>query len=94
MQYLALNALMKKFNKKSQTKCGFSVLGFPCNQFGLQEPGKGEEEIRNGLEHVRPGNGFKPKFPMFEKIHVNGPDEDKMYTFLKVMMVSTKFTLT
>lgn len=84
MQYLTLNALMKKFNKRNQTKCGFTVLGFPCNQFGLQEPGTNAYELKNGLKFVRPGHGFKPKFPIFGKIDVNGEKEHKLYTFLKV----------
>ena len=84
MQYLTLNALMKKFNKRNQTKCGFTVLGFPCNQFGLQEPGTNAYELKNGLKFVRPGHGFKPKFPIFGKIDVNGKKEHKLYTFLKV----------
>uniref|UniRef100_A0A8C5HXU9 Glutathione peroxidase n=2 Tax=Gouania willdenowi TaxID=441366 RepID=A0A8C5HXU9_GOUWI len=61
---------------------GFTVLGFPCNQFGKQEPGQ-NSEILNGLKHVRPGGGFVPNFPMFEKGDVNGADEQAVYTFLK-----------
>ena len=63
--------------------CGFSVLEFPCNQFGYQEPGT-NQEILNGLKYVRPGNGFQPNFPFFEKVEVNGDKEDRIYTFLKV----------
>jgi glutathione peroxidase-family protein len=64
--------------------CGFTVMGFPCNQFGLQEPGDTPEEILNGIKYVRPGNGFVPAFPMFEKGDVNGAKENPMYTHLKV----------
>lgn len=58
------------------------MLGFPCNQFGLQEPGK-NSEILKILQHVRPGNGFVPNFPLFEKIEVNGNSEHPLFTFLK-----------
>jgi glutathione peroxidase len=59
------------------------VLGFPCNQFGLQEPGGTGEEILNGIRHVRPGNDFKPKIKLLRKIDVNGKNEHPLYTFLK-----------
>lgn len=61
---------------------GLTVLGFPCNQFGKQEPGQ-RHEILPGLKHVRPGNGFVPNFLLFEKGDVNGKDEQEVYTFLK-----------
>ena len=83
-QYLHLNALMKEFST-GKYKCGFSVLAFPCNQFMYQEPGANSKEILNGLKFVRPGNGFQPQFPLFQKIQVNGKDEDQIYTFLKVI---------
>ena len=80
-QYHNMNALMVRY---SQGKCGFQVLGFPCNQFGKQEPGANAEEILNGLKYVRPGNGFVPNFPMFKKRDVNGKTEDQIYAFFKV----------
>lgn len=58
------------------------ILGFPCNQFGLQEPGIGKE-ILNGISHVRPGGGFEPKMTIFKKTEVNGKGESHIYTFLK-----------
>ena len=58
------------------------LLGFPCNQFGLQEPGVGEE-ILNAIEYVRPGGGFKTAVTIFEKTQVNGDGEDPIFTFLK-----------
>ncbi|KAF3815431.1 hypothetical protein GH733_016813 [Mirounga leonina] len=61
---------------------GVVVLGFPCNQFGKQEPGK-NSEILSGLKHVRPGGGFVPNFQLFEKGDVNGEKEQKVFTFLK-----------
>jgi len=75
-QYLGLNALQEEFKE-------FQVLGFPCNQFWLQEPGANGTEIMNSLKYVRPGNGFAPKFPLFEKIEVNGEAEHPLYTYLK-----------
>lgn len=83
-QYPHLNALMKEFST-GKYKCGFSVLAFPCNQFMYQEPGANSKEILNGLKCVRPGNGFQPNFPLFQKIKVNGKNEDPIYTFLKVI---------
>lgn len=61
---------------------GLTILGFPCNQFGKQEPGQ-RQEILPGLKHVRPGNGFVPNFLLFEKGDVNGKDEQAVFTFLK-----------
>ena len=59
------------------------MIGLPCNQFGKQEPGKNGTEILNCLKHVRPGDGFEPKFPLTQKIDVNGKDEHPLYTYLK-----------
>lgn len=64
--------------------CGLRIVGFPCNQFGYQEPGENKYEIMNGLKYVRPGHGFVPNFSLFEKRDVNGKDEDEIYTFFKV----------
>jgi len=58
------------------------VAAFPCNQFGLQEPGE-NHELMNGLKYVRPGYGFVPNFQVFAKLEVNGEKEHPMYTFLK-----------
>lgn len=71
-----MNALQTKFKD-------FKVLGVPCNQFGLQEPGDNGTEILNSLKYVRPGGGFEPNFELTEKIDVNGPNEHPLYTFLK-----------
>uniref|UniRef100_F6X863 Glutathione peroxidase n=1 Tax=Ciona intestinalis TaxID=7719 RepID=F6X863_CIOIN len=73
-QYPLFNAL--------QELEGVTVLGFPCNQFGLQEPGA-NSEILKILEHVRPGGGFQPNFPMFEKLEVNGENAHPLFKFLK-----------
>jgi glutathione peroxidase len=71
-----MNALQNRFKD-------FRILGVPCNQFGLQEPGDNGTEILNSLKYVRPGGGFEPNFQLTEKIDVNGPSEHPLYTFLK-----------
>ena len=82
-QYPGLNALIQAF-PPGRYRCGFSIMAFPCNQFMHQEPGTDYKEIFSGLIFVRPGYGFKPLFPLFQKIEVNGKNEDQIYTFLKV----------
>ncbi|XP_067876853.1 glutathione peroxidase 3-like isoform X1 [Heterodontus francisci] len=77
INYHKLNALMDKLSQSS-----FTVLGFPCNQFGQQDPEKDDETL-NVLKFVRPGGNFVPKFPIFGKIEVNGEKEHPLYTFLK-----------
>ncbi|KAG8438928.1 hypothetical protein GDO86_005204 [Hymenochirus boettgeri] len=77
MQYLELNALQDELRDSELV-----ILGFPCNQFGLQEPGR-NDEILNGLKCVRPGGNFVPNFHLFQKGDVNGQNEQKIYTFLK-----------
>jgi len=71
-----MNGLCERFPDK------LAVLAFPSNQFGHQENSSGVE-ILNALKNVRPGNGFVPKAEMFEKIEVNGENEDPLFTFLK-----------
>jgi glutathione peroxidase len=56
---------------------GFVVLGFPCNQFGGQEPGS-EEEIGEFCQL-----NYGETFPMFEKVDVNGDDAHPLFTWLK-----------
>jgi glutathione peroxidase len=56
---------------------GFTVLGFPCDQFGHQEPG-GEEEIAGFCQR-----NYGVSFPMFAKINVNGADTHPLYVWLK-----------
>jgi glutathione peroxidase len=67
-QYTALEKLHEQFRDR-----GFSVVGFPCNQFGGQEPGTAEEiaEFCSATYGVT--------FPMFEKIEVNGPGRHAVY---------------
>jgi len=80
-----MNALIEKY-----VDYPFTVLGFPCNQFFNQEPGSIGTEILRGLEFVRPGDGFKPNFPMLAKTDVNGENENPIFTFLKSRCVSPK----
>lgn len=74
---MELNALHEEMKP-----LGLTILGFPCNQFGKQEPGK-NHEIPPALKFVRPGNGFVPNFLLFEKGDVNGRNEQGVFTFLK-----------
>ncbi|NP_001243835.1 glutathione peroxidase 6 precursor [Oryctolagus cuniculus] len=76
-QYPELNRLQEDLKNLSVI-----VLGFPCNQFGKQEPGR-NSEILSGLKYVRPGGNFVPNFQLFEKGDVNGENEQKVFTFLK-----------
>ena len=56
---------------------GLEILGFPCNQFGAQEPGSADE-IQNFCS-----TNYGVTFPMFEKVDVNGASADPLYVFLK-----------
>ena len=71
-QYKGLEALYKKMHAR-----GLEVLGFPCNQFGAQEPGS-EEEIESFCEV-----NYGVTFPMFAKIDVNGKNAAPLYEYLK-----------
>ena len=62
----------------------FTVIGFPCNQFGLQEPGNNKTELLNLAKYVRPGSGYEPNFPWFGPLDVNGDGEHPLFTYLKV----------
>ncbi|EDO49156.1 predicted protein [Nematostella vectensis] len=75
-----LNALKERFKSD---RCGLEIVGFPCNQFKLHEPGDTATEIRNCVKYVRPGGGFEPNFPLMKKTEVNGIKEHPLYTFLK-----------
>lgn len=70
-QYKGLEDLHRELKGKVE------VLGFPCNQFGKQEPGN-EEEIKNFCSLT-----YDVTFPMFAKIDVNGPQADPLYEFLR-----------
>ncbi|AXA92388.1 glutathione peroxidase [Massilia sp. YMA4] len=71
-QYAGLEKLHERFHAR-----GFAVLGFPCNQFGKQEPGTAEE-IGAFCE-----SRFAVTFPLFAKVDVNGPDAHPLWRFLK-----------
>ncbi|XP_041348717.1 epididymal secretory glutathione peroxidase-like [Gigantopelta aegis] len=61
----------------------FTIIGFPCNQFGHQEPGNNATEILNGLYYVRPGLQFTPLFQLMSKVDVNGHREHPLFSYLK-----------
>jgi glutathione peroxidase len=67
-QYRGLEALHEKYASR-----GFAVVGFPCNQFGGQEPGSAQE-IETFCSTT-----YGVTFPMFEKIDVNGPNRHPIY---------------
>lgn len=71
-----------KTNHPHKPHCHLQLFGFPCNQFGFQEPAE-NFELMNCLKYVRPGYGFTPNFPLSGKLKVNGKDEDPVFTFLK-----------
>jgi glutathione peroxidase len=70
-QYEGLEKLYQKY--KSQ---GFEILGFPCNQFGAQEPGT-EADIQSFCSLT-----YGVDFPMFSKVDVNGANADPLYKYL------------
>jgi glutathione peroxidase len=71
-QYAGLEALYRAGKAR-----GFAVLGFPCNQFGAQEPGDAAE-IGAFCQ-----KNYGVSFPLFARIDVNGPDAHPLYRFLK-----------
>ena len=71
-QYRGLQALHNELEPR-----GFSVLGFPCNQFGNQEPGDARQ-----IEQFCESN-YRITFPMFAKIDVNGANAHPLYQYLK-----------
>jgi glutathione peroxidase len=71
-QYRGLEALQKQLGSR-----GFSVLGFPCNQFGNQEPGDARQ-----IEQFCASN-YDVSFPMFAKIDVNGSNAHPLFAYLK-----------
>jgi glutathione peroxidase len=71
-QYAGLEALHRRFRER-----GFTVLGFPCDQFGHQEPGD-EADIKNFCSLT-----YDVTFPMFAKIEVNGANAHPLFKALK-----------
>jgi glutathione peroxidase len=70
-QYTALEGLYQRFKGR-----GLVVLGFPCNDFGAQEPGT-EAEIKTFCE-----TNYNVTFPLFGKVHVKGPQRAPLYEYL------------
>jgi len=71
-QYKGLESMYKELSPR-----GFEVLGFPCNQFGSQEPG-GADEIGSFCER-----NFGVSFPLFAKVDVNGDEQHPLFRYLK-----------
>ncbi|XUU60115.1 glutathione peroxidase [Erythrobacter sp. HA6-11] len=71
-QYDGLEELFQKYKDKD-----FEVLGFPCNQFGAQEPGNADEIA----EFCK--INFGVTFPLMEKVDVNGPDASPLFDWMK-----------
>lgn len=71
-QYAGLEALYRRYKDK-----GFTVLAFPCNQFGKQEPGS-HDEIRQFCSTT-----YDVTFPLFAKVDVNGPHAHPLFVLLK-----------
>ena len=71
-QYAGLEDLYEQFGDD-----GLTVLGFPCNQFGGQEPGSAHDISAFCETH------YRITFPMFEKVDVNGPDAHPLFQYLK-----------
>jgi len=71
-QYKEMEALYQKYHSQ-----GFELLDFPCNQFGEQAPGTAQE-IRQFCEA-----NFDVHFPQFDKIDVNGPQQEPLFAYLK-----------
>ncbi len=79
-QYEGLQTIYEKYQAQ-----GFTILGFPANNFGGQEPGT-EKEIKEFCE-----SKYKVKFPMFAKISVKGEDQHALYKFLTSTKTDAKF---
>jgi len=71
-QYMGLETIYENYQAK-----GFVILGFPCNQFGMQEPGDAGDISTFCTSH------YGISFPMFSKIDVNGANANPIYVWLK-----------
>ncbi|MBO7337050.1 MAG: glutathione peroxidase, partial [Paludibacteraceae bacterium] len=71
-QYTELEKLYEKYHNQE-----FTILDFPCNQFGQQAPGTNDEI------HEFCKLNYNPEFPRFKKIDVNGPKQIELYKYLK-----------
>lgn len=72
-QYEGLQQLQRKYQKQ-----GFEVLGFPCNQFGHQEPGS-DNDIQKFCSLT-----YQVSFPLFKKVEVNGANTSPLFDYLKI----------
>ena len=72
-QYAGLEELYRKYRDR-----GFSVLTFPCNQFGQQEPGSATEIAKFCSDN------YQISFPLFAKVDVNGDNASPLWTYLKL----------
>lgn len=79
-QYAGMEKIYEKYKEK-----GFTILAFPANDFGKQEPGD-EKQIKEFCEST-----YKVKFPMFSKIVVKGDDQAPLYKFLTSKETDEKF---
>jgi len=73
--HVSYTQLVQLYEKYADYK-GLKILGFPCNQFGYQEPGSNEE-----IKHFVAG--YNVKFDMFAKVDVNGKNSHPLWNFLK-----------
>lgn len=71
-QYKGLESMYRSYKDLD-----FVVLGFPCNQFGKQEPGSAEDIV------AFCDSNYNVSFPMFEKVEVNGPNAHPVFVYLK-----------
>lgn len=78
MNYRELQALQQELSSQ-----GFTVLAFPCNQFGKQEPGS-NKQIKEFATL-----SYSATFPLFSKINVNGADANPLWKFLKASITGT-----
>lgn len=81
-QYAGLQKIYETYKDQ-----GFEVLGFPCNDFGGQEPGT-NEEIKSFCSLT-----FKVTFPMFDKVHVKGDEKDPLFDLLTDNSVTGKSSI-
>lgn len=77
-QLKGLEALYEKYKEQ-----GLMILGFPCNQFGHQDPGTGAEIREFCTSH------YSVTFPLFEKVEVNGPGADPLFQYLTAELPGT-----
>jgi len=75
IEYPELNKLADQFGSR------LVIVAIPSDQFWNQEPTGNPVEIFNAIKYVRPGNGFVPKFNLTQRVAVNGPKADPIFSF-------------